>query len=272
MICEHCNTEFKYLKTLIKHQKNAVYCMKIRSNNNNIHICKGCDKDLYDKSKLDQHKITCIPYKNYELKISQDNIKNLEKENYALKQIIKEKEKLIKEFIDLDNNKTKLLKDIEKKVKTQKGLQNIKDTIIDNKILNMSILDLNDIKKDMISILDKYKYDDIIEGQRGFAKFIVNNILTDSNGNLKYVCVNSAEKIFKFINSTGKIEKDIAGHKITNIILDDNNIYNNFFRKIVSINLPDGLDKTTYDNVRDLLCFNEDRTIFKNELVVLTSL
>ena len=100
---------------------------------------------------------------------------------------------------------------------------------------------------------------------------IVNNILTDSNGNLKYVCVNPTEKIFKFINSTGKIEKDIAGHKITNIILDDN-IYNNFFRKIVSIHLPDGLDKTTYDNVRDLLCFNGDRTIFKNELVILTSL
>ena len=274
-VCEFCNKNFKYKRTLDKHQKNAIYCLKIQNTiNNRSYNCYGCDEEFIDQIKLEQHRNTCIPYKDYEIKLLKDNIKNIEKENYALKKIIKEKENVVKEFMELDKDKNKLIKDIEKKVKTQKGLENIKDTIIDNKILSMSILDFNDIHKNMISILDKYEYNDILEGQKGFAKFIVNNILTDSNGNLKYVCVNLNEKIFKFLNPIGNIEKDIGGQKIINIILKDHDIYKYFFRKIASIKLPDNLDDKIHENIRDLLCFDVDGhlTIFKNELVKLTTL
>lgn len=260
MKCQYCDSEFKYTKTLIKHQKNARYCLKIQNNNKNYN-CEGCNKDCFDHLKLEEHRELCIQYKNYELKLSDDNVKYFQNEVYMMKEIIKQKDKLLDE-----------------KDKTIKILQESKpsttnNTTINNKIMNMGNINFNNIQ-DIIE--NKYTLNDIFEGQKGVAKFAFNNILKDSNGKLNYMCTDSSRKTFKYKNELGELEKDVNAQKLTDMLTNNGisekttkmarEFWTNEDGTIDNEKLSNTISKASEINF-----LKDDNTIFKNELASITS-
>ena len=116
---------------------------------------------------------------------------------------------------------------------------------------------------------DQYFYD----GQKGAAKFAVDNLLKDSDGNLKYICTDPSRQIFKFKTEDGDMKKDIKAKKLTEMLMPGlkykaMNISKEEFGKYsgnVDMILVISTKQGELRNIQD------DNTIFRNELSVLTT-
>lgn len=150
------------------------------------------------------------------------------------------------------------------------------NTTINNRILNMSVLNFND--NNVKHIIDnKYNADVIAGGQKAVAKFATNYLLTDSEGNLNYVCTDVSRKIFKFKNDLGELEKDVNAKKLTNILSE-----NGLFEKTSNISqqfwtnedgsIDQGKFLSIIEKASEIKNIKEDNTIFKNELANMTSM
>ena len=94
-------------------------------------------------------------------------------------------------------------------------------TTNNNKILSINTpLNLNDTEHIKNLLETKYNINHVLEGQKGLAKFTVDNLLTDDDGNLKYKCTDPSRQVYKFIDESGEIQKDIDAKKITNYLGD----------------------------------------------------
>jgi hypothetical protein len=140
----------------------------------------------------------------------------------------------------------------------------------------MSVLNFND--NNVKHIIDnKYNADVIAGGQKAVAKFATNYLLTDSDGNLNYVCTDVSRKIFKFKNDLGELEKDVNAKKLTNILSE-----NGLFEKTSNIsqqfwtNEDGSIDQDKFlsiiEKASEIKNIKEDNTIFKNELANMTSM
>ncbi len=145
-----------------------------------------------------------------------------------------------------------------------------------NKILNMSELNFNNDNEVKNIIEDNYNIDVIKEGQKGVARFITKFLLTGQDGKLKYICTDASRKVFKFKNDTGQIEKDINATKLLKILSENgliektSDISQQFWTK------KDGsIDNDKFysmiDKTIEIKNININNTIFKNELVNITS-
>ena len=147
---------------------------------------------------------------------------------------------------------------------------------INNKILNMSILNLDSENVKNI-INDKYNLDVISEGQKGVAKFATNFLLKDSDGNLNYVCTDASRKIFKYKNNDGELEKDMNAQRLTDI-LTDNGIFNTTSQITKDHwtnddgSIDDDKFSKLFSKTLEINSLKEDNTIFKNELIAQTSI
>lgn len=214
--CEFCNYYFKSRSSLNYHQKNTKYCLEIQGKTQTNFKCDICDKFLSSKNKLEKHKNSCI-------------LKNLNKENN-----LTENEKIIIEITTENKNYKEQIKKQEEQIKELqdklermglKAIERPNNTITTNTTTNNTLnisssIDFNDVDKVKNIIEDKLDIRYVIDGQKGIANFIKDNILTDNNGELIYVCTDPSRGVFKFKDTTGELKKDLEAKKLTSYILE----------------------------------------------------
>lgn len=230
------------------HLKTCKYCSKqFASNliNRHLQTCKiKKEKELEEKEKEIEKKYKKeneAIIKNIELIKELENYKKeneellkclqIEKslnkkysiEKKELENILTEKKLYIAKLeseIEYKNEDLKIFKnhviDMAKQPKTTNN-----NTTTNNKILSIQTpLNLNDIDHIKNLLETKYNINYVLEGQKGLAKFTVDNLLTDDGGNLKYKCTDPSRQVYKFIDESGEIQKDIDAKKITNYLGD----------------------------------------------------
>jgi hypothetical protein len=263
--CEYCNNIFVNDNSLKNHQRITKYCLIKQKKQI---ICESCNKILYSQNDFENHQNNCITF----LKLK---IKELEDENKDIIYYQNKIELCEKQLIEKDNHIKHLQEQIVSITKTAVSKPTTTNNI-NNKILNMSILNLdNENVKSIIN--DKYNLDVISEGQKGVARFATNFLLKDSDGNLNYICTDPSRKIFKYKNDAGELEKDINAQKLTNI-LTDNGIFNTT-SQITSDHwtnddgsIDDDKFSKLFSKTLEINSLKEDNTIFKNELIAQTSI
>jgi len=253
--CEYCEKSFSTKSNLINHQKTAKFCLNKQQKKIIKEYKCFCEKIFTTKIIFERHHKICKISK--EENIEKTYLENIENEKKRYLEQLEKKDKNIKELENkiylqkLENdNKTYLeqlekkdenikyiektyLEQLEKKDKHIKELEaqlaniamagvtksSITTNNINNKILNISALDLNDDK--IKSILDsKFDHNYIIDGQKGVAQFLVDHYLKDEDGKLKYICTDPSRQIFKYKDDLGDIQKDIKAKKLTKTLID----------------------------------------------------
>jgi len=297
--CEYCDSIFSTTKILLFHKKNTKYCLKKQQQLKLINVfkCEYCNIQFLKNIELENHKNICVEFLikrvkelEEENKMSEDNVIYFQNESNNQKEQIKELQVNQKEQIkQLQEDKDKQIKELKEQVKelqeqiisvtkiaVMKNTNTTNNNTINNKIMNMPVLNLDD--KNIQNLLEsKYNLDIISEGQKGVARFALNNILKDEHGNLNYMCTDLSRKIFKYKNGLGEIEKDINAQKLTNI-LTDNGIkeLTTLIAKEFWTNDDGTINEDKLSNMiskaSEINFLKEDNTIFKNELASMTSI
>jgi hypothetical protein len=189
--------------------------------------CQYCNKIFIRRSSLFNHikKRTkgCLKIEE-ELKCKQ--IKQEEEDEKSLLQKLKNENQFLKFKLETMEWKVEDLKtDLEKeRAKTKITVNNIvtntnNTTNNNNRILNLTPMSLEaDEFTKRIQDLFSEKY--MLGGQEGIARFVAENLLTDEEGKLKYICTDPSRQIFKFMTDKG-VGKDIKASKLTSAIYDE---------------------------------------------------
>ena len=231
IICEFCNKEYKNISNLNNHQKTAKFCLKIQKGEQkgeqNLELtCDLCDKILSSKYRLDSHKLTCKVNKKIMYEDLIDIIKQKDEE-------IKQKDYRIIELeskLEMSEKFQDCLTDIAKQPKIQTNQQ-----IQNNKYINLSPLNLTpEYVKDKVE--NNFTKNNFLEGQKGVAEFVFDNLLKDENGKTKYICNDSSRHKYTYKAEDGEIKTDIKAKKITDMIKNDiikksNDIISNEMKK-----------------------------------------
>ena len=269
--CQYCEKIFSSKSNLSNHQKTAKFCLSKRNIINDDYNCV-CKKKFTTKLAFDRHKKICNisdinNEKSNEIKIYLEQLKNKDEQ-------LKHKDEQLK-------NKDEHIKYLEDKLASI-ALAGINKTTtvnnINNKILNISPLDLNDCEK-IKTILDtKFDHNYIIEGQKGVAQFVVEHYLKDDEGKLKYVCTDPSRQIFKYKDDLGDIQKDVKAKKLTKTLIDSGLKEKNNIISTCWWTTDDGTKDTDKFNVLQpksseisSLSISEN-TLFANELSSITTL
>lgn len=268
--CEHCETVFSTQGALVHHQKSALYCLQkqgITAPNVDL-MCPHCDKTYSTSYRLRQHVTTCNAKRS-----SDDDCARLT-ELYELK--LQAKDELVKkQQEEIDYLKSELSKrvddltDIAKQTKTKTSTTN-------NIVVNSSTLNLNDTSH-IHSILQTHLDGNVLaDGQRGLARMIKDQLLTDSQGQKKYKCTDRSRQQFEFIAPDGSVERDAKGSKLRDALVESH-------IKRVAMDHGEQLWKRAdgsvdharcdvfYDKVMEVALLNDDDTKFRSELSVLLS-
>ena len=115
----------------------------------------------------------------------------------------------------------------------------------------------------------------VVDGQKGLAKFMVDTILKDEEGNLLYKCTDVSRNIFKYKNSEGEINKDVEAKKLISFMVDAG--IKGKSVKIANEWYNDGdIDITKYEIMinpqESIMKIEDDNNSFKRELASMTSL
>jgi hypothetical protein len=236
--CKFCKKSFTSLGNMVKHQKTTKYCIKIQKKFSKeeqiervLFSCKYCNKAFTSKFHLNNHLELC--YDTYKHLI--ENIrKECSKEINELNQQLIEKDIKL-EKLEYDNQKLKeevLMIEIKtEKRMLEKETQELKNTVNEiakqprvtttthNKIVITTPVDLSQPTV-QLAIENSFSDEYLIQGQKGVARFAVDNILKDEQGKLKYICTDAARQIFQYKNKDGSMQKDVRATKLTKAILD----------------------------------------------------
>ena len=271
--CEYCDNVFKTIKILNHHQKTAKFCLIKQKKQI---ICDYCNCESFSQNDLENHQNHCINFMKFKNQELEEIIKELKDENKDISYYQNKIEFCEKQLNEKDSQIKHLQEQIVSISKTAVSTKPTTTNNINNKILNMSILNLDSENVKNI-INDKYNLDVISEGQKGVAKFATNYLLKDIEGNLNYVCTDSSRKMFKYKNNFGELEKDINAQKLTNILTD-----NGILSKTARLSSGHWTnDDGTIDNdkisnliekIFEINSLKDDNTIFKNELIAQTSI
>lgn len=166
MECKYCKKILKTKYTLLNHQKNTKYCLKIQGvrQTNIIYKCKFCNYDTTTKGNLERHKKKCkeskIILKNKNLELL-EKYKNIEKELEFTKKELKENSK--KQIKDLQDK----LENIAIKAVSKPTTVNNRNIHINQVVNNLKQIGLEEVKKcgDQLT-LDYHK-----RGAEGYAQF-----------------------------------------------------------------------------------------------------
>ena len=203
MNCEFCKKTFVNKYTLSYHKKSNKSCLKIQQKNKNeveiqLTNCGFCNK-TFSIPNLRTHLQTCKGKKIFdireEIKCEYETKMEDMKEEYETKmeeikgecetkmeeiiEDMKEENQKLKDYIIKLETKSEIYsKDHDELIKIAKQPKN-KTQITNNTSTTNFLTDTEKVKK----LLDT-KYDRFIlaQGQKGIAKFAVENILTDDNG------------------------------------------------------------------------------------------
>jgi len=296
MNCEHCNTIFKTKSALNYHKNNAKYCLTIQKEKNETVVavkekkfkCEYCEKALSNKQNLLYHINCCYKKKDKEL---------VELKERSEKELNELKERTDRELIEKDkiivkaNTQIENYKDQEESYKDQiKCLQDKLDRIA-NKAIDRPTTSVTNTTNNNLNITTSMDFDNyetlkdaidtklnanhIVDGQRGLAQFLVDAILKDSEGNLKYKCTDPSRSIFRFLNADGEINKDVDAKKLISYVVSGGikgksvEIANNWYRG------EDGvIDMMKYEIMNEpqqhILKIEDDSSSFRRELASMT--
>ena len=274
MICEYCKSTFANLISLNTHKKRAKYCLKIQNNigiiNNLNFTCGVCFKNFSDKRSLNNHLNKICMINDNHLLIN-DKLNELHK---TLKILKDENIELNKDNYSLKNTNEIFKKDHDCVLEIAKQPKNITTNM--NKILNIAPLNLSDTENIKSLIDSNYNIDYIFSGQKGFAKFAVDHLLKDDEGNLKYVCTDPSRQIFKYKDISGEVRKDIEAKKLTSYLVDGG-IKDKACNMAIEWWKDDNGEVNTskfellIDKAESMRTIDEDNNEFKKELVNMIS-
>jgi len=307
MDCKFCKNKLKNKYSLLTHQKTNKKCLEEQKKINKADVienkltnCMFCEKS-YSIPNLKSHLLICKKKKNFDIK-NENEKKILEIKNENEKKILEIKNENEKKILEIQNENEKKILEIRKEYESKiLGIQNenyglrkeleIKDEIYkdDHKTIKklalqpkttttniIGNLNLDDTKR-IKDILEKeFTPNDILDGQKGLANFAFKNILHDEQGNLVYVCGDSARKIFKYKDSLGKIIKDVNTQKLTDafIMSDISNITNAKSQEFW-INEDGTQDHSKYNIISnpaaEIMNLKYNNVSFREQLVNLTS-
>jgi len=296
--CNFCKQMFKSANIMSQHQKRTKYCLALQGKENKNFTCSYCDKSLVTNERLVTHIAVCKEKKKKDDEEKDSNLKTTHKKE--IKEILKkmeEKEKINTEKLsEKDRYYTEQLAKLDEKLKEKNEyiekleakLEKFEDAVIaskkptnttnntNNNIVVANTLNLNDTERFKSIIEEKLTKNVVCNGQRGLAKFAVENLLKDSEGKLMYKCVDPSRHNFEFTNSDGIVEKDVKAIKLKraliggNVIVKAKNAGNELWTR------EDGsMDNDRYSassgKVMEIMTVDRDDTKFRTELSALTS-
>ena len=304
LICEYCNTEFISISSINNHRKNAKYCLMIQGKleHKKDYSCNLCKKTLSSKRNLDNHMTKCKIIEeqiNFNCKYckkilsSKQNLLNhldicetkKEKELNEKNKKLEEKEKVIiqimvenKNYRDQIEQQKEQIKELQKTIERM-GLKAIErpTTTNNNNTLNItSFMDFTNMDKIKNAIEDKLDINYVVDGQKGLAHFVKDNLLTDDAGKLLYICTDPSRQIFKYKDSTGEVKKDVEAKKLTNYILEGgirtkSAVLGNDWCKDDKGDINIDRFNVMMEQQQSIMKLSDDNNSFKKELVSLTS-
>ena len=217
--CEFCNKVFKTKGNLVKHQKTAKYCIKIQKEQSTQTItytsynCPYCKKEFSQSYNLERHIPTCINKLKQEIIDKEKIIYENNLENQNLKERIIELETENRLLREQSKESQSTINEIAKQPRVATTNNN------HNKIMITTPVDLSQPTV-QLAIQNGFSDEYMVQGQKGVARFAVENILKDEQGKLKYICTDAARQIFQYKNKDGSMQKDVRATKLTKALLD----------------------------------------------------
>ena len=283
MECQYCKKTFSSKSSLNNHQKTAKYCIKLQNNTNEILCfnCDFCEKIFTTKQVLFNHLQSC---KNKDFK---DKIKEKEAQFQSL---LKEKEAQFQSLLkDIEHYKERLetqedqIKELQERLEriASKAIERPTHTTTNNTTHNLlnitSCIDFNDIDKIKDTIENKLNINHVVDGQKGLARFVKDNLLTDQNGKLAYLCSDPSRHVFRYKDETGEIKKDVEAKKLTSYILEGgirskSADIGNEWCKDDDGDIDMGRFTIMLQQQESIMKLRDDNNTFKKELASMTSL
>jgi hypothetical protein len=143
-------------------------------------------------------------------------------------------------------------------------------TVTNNNVLNLS---QEHVKKVLSEKLD---FNVVYAGQAGLAKFVVDYILTDEDGNIIYRCVDPSRQTFEFIDEKGEKVRDVKAEKLIQSLLKGDVIRRGLEEAAKGWNTDDNslnLERTTVfgPKVSEYAELNRNNTVFRSKVSSLTA-
>jgi hypothetical protein len=143
-------------------------------------------------------------------------------------------------------------------------------TVTNNNFLNLS---QEHIKKVLAEKLD---FNVVYAGQAGLAKFVVDYMLTDEDGNVIYHCVDPSRQTFEFIDEKGEKVRDVKAEKLIQSLLKGDVIRLGLEEAAKGWNTDDSslnLERTTVfgPKVSEYAELNRNNTVFRSKVSSLTA-
>ena len=286
MNCQFCNKDFSNKSSLINHQKTAKYCLKLQDTDKEISNfnCDYCKKLFTSRQNLNIHLAICKDKEIEILRKEKDKeIEILRKEKDKDIEILrKEKDKEIeilrKGKDKQENNYKEQIKELQQIIERMslKAIERPTTTNNNNTLNITSFMDFNNMDKIKNAIEDKLDINYVVDGQKGLAHFVKDNLLTDDTGRLLYICTDPSRQIFKYKDSSGEVKKDVEAKKLTNYILEGgirtkSAVLGNDWCKDDKGDINVDRFNVMMEQQQSIMKLSDDNNSFKKELVSLTS-
>lgn len=267
--CEYCLKCFVTKSNLKAHQKKAKYCLEMQRKLNvqvvaNLKVCSYCKIEC-DPHNLKRHLVVCKAKKEHCSEVYEERIRFLE-----------EKLKMMEIELSSANAKLEIFKaDHDSLVDLAKQPRTTNNNTVNNKVLNMSILDLG---KDRIQniIETDLTYNHGAGGQAGIAEFVAEKVLIDDKGNSTFLCTDPARRVFKYRDSEGNVCKDIEARCLTDSLIKASLVENAVkvcreWGKNTDGSLDIGKTRFMEEKLSEIRRLGYDNTEFARELSVRTA-
>lgn len=251
MECEYCYKILSSKSALKTHQTKAKYCLqkqnKIFDTSTSCYTCEYCQKSYIHKHKYNEHMISC---KERDVTEKQQMINKITELNNTIMELRLENERL---NLRLENERLKGQQDIYKEdhkhliemAKQPKTTNNNSRNIVFTNSLNLDQGYIQEAIDNNLTLIH------VQEGQKGVAKFVVDNLLITDSGEMLYKCRDVSRRVCCYMDFNGDIIKDVNTEKLRKAIvpgiktkasnisknnyIDDVNHQEDFYSKYVEI-------------------------------------
>lgn len=226
LTCEYCGSVFSFKTGLLKHHKTARYCLQLQGKTAPTVQCNFCLVDFANRTNLDLHQMTCPEKREHEhaQKLGELSQKLVEiaaqmeqqKRDYEQKheQQKRDHEQQRREYDQKIEQIHKAHQEALFKLASQKTSTTVKNVVNHNHNINISApldLSVENVKK----VIDQHLTLQVIgDGQVGVANMLHQNLLTDDNGQLLYVCTDASRGHFTHLDKSLQPMKDVKATRL----------------------------------------------------------